>query len=89
MQHFFTTLLTITPGTSCLATIVLSLRDKIHSTVAASLKLALMGFNPDHSTSTTLGLSEKTSLDSANKIQAGSLCYFALQTGTRGMDILR
>ena len=31
------------PGTSCLATIVLSLLDKIHSTVEALLKLALMG----------------------------------------------
>jgi hypothetical protein len=30
-------------GTSCLATIVLSLRDKIHSTAEALLKLALMG----------------------------------------------
>jgi hypothetical protein len=30
------------PGTSCLATIVLSLRDKIHSTAGA----LLMGFNP-------------------------------------------
>jgi hypothetical protein len=33
----------------------------------------------------------KTSLESANKIQAGSagnLCYFALRTGTRGMEIL-
>ena len=34
------------PGTSCLATIVLSLRDKIHSTAEALLKLALMGFQP-------------------------------------------
>jgi hypothetical protein len=32
------------PGTSCLATIVLSLRDKIHSTAEALLKLALIGF---------------------------------------------
>jgi hypothetical protein len=31
------------PGTSCLATIVLSLRDKIHSTAGALLKLAFMG----------------------------------------------
>src|ERR1700722_4857413 len=30
----------IIPGTSCLATIVLSLRDKIHSTAEALLKLA-------------------------------------------------
>jgi len=30
------------PGTSCLATIVLSLRDKIHSTAETLLKLALM-----------------------------------------------
>jgi hypothetical protein len=34
------------PGTSCLATIVLSLRDKIHSTAEALLKLALMGLKP-------------------------------------------
>jgi hypothetical protein len=34
------------PGTSCLATIVLSLRDKIHSTAEALLKLAPMGLNP-------------------------------------------
>ena len=33
----------IIPGTSCLATIVLSLRDKIHSTAEALLNLALMG----------------------------------------------
>jgi hypothetical protein len=31
------------PGTSCLATIVLSLRDKRHSTAEALLKLAFMG----------------------------------------------
>ena len=34
------------PRHSCLATIVLSLRDKIHSTAEALLKLALMGFQP-------------------------------------------
>jgi hypothetical protein len=34
------------PGTSYLATIVLSLRDKIHSLAEALLKLTLMGFNP-------------------------------------------
>jgi hypothetical protein len=34
------------PGTSCLATIVLSLRDKIRSTTEALLKLALMGSKP-------------------------------------------
>jgi hypothetical protein len=33
----------IIPGTKCLATIVLSLRDKKHSTVEALLKLAFMG----------------------------------------------
>jgi hypothetical protein len=33
----------IIPGTSCLATIVLSLRDKIHSTAEVLLKLALWG----------------------------------------------
>ena len=33
----------VTPGTSCLATIMLSLRDKIHSTAEALLKSALMG----------------------------------------------
>ena len=33
----------IIPGTSCLATIVLSLRDKIHATAEALLKLAFMG----------------------------------------------
>jgi hypothetical protein len=33
------------PGTSCLATIALSLRDKNHSTIEAPrIKLALMGF---------------------------------------------
>ena len=32
----------VTPGTSCLATIMLSLRDKIHSPAEAFLKLALM-----------------------------------------------
>ena len=34
------------PGTSCLATIVLSLRDKIQATAEALLKLALMGLKP-------------------------------------------
>jgi hypothetical protein len=34
------------PATSCLATIVLSLRDKIHSTAEALLKLALMWVEP-------------------------------------------
>jgi hypothetical protein len=34
------------PGTSCLATIVLSLRDKIHLTAEALLKLALMLHTP-------------------------------------------
>ncbi len=33
----------IIPGTSCLATIVLSLRDRIHSSAEALLKLAFMG----------------------------------------------
>ena len=33
----------VIPGTSCLATIVLSLRDKIHSTAEALPKLAFMG----------------------------------------------
>jgi hypothetical protein len=33
----------IIPGTSCLATVVLSLRDKRHSTAEALLKLAFMG----------------------------------------------
>jgi hypothetical protein len=36
----------IIPGTSCLATVVLSLRDKIDLTAEALLKLALMGFQP-------------------------------------------
>jgi hypothetical protein len=31
------------PGTSCLATLMLSLRDKIHSTAEALLNSALMG----------------------------------------------
>jgi hypothetical protein len=34
------------PGTSCLATIVLSLRDKIHSTAEALLKSASMRTQP-------------------------------------------
>jgi hypothetical protein len=34
------------PGASCLATIVLSLRDKTHSTAEALLKVALMGLKP-------------------------------------------
>jgi hypothetical protein len=34
------------PGAWCLATIVLSLRDKIHLTAEALLKLALMGWKP-------------------------------------------
>ena len=34
------------PGTSCLATITLSLRDEIHSPAEAELKLALWGFTP-------------------------------------------
>jgi hypothetical protein len=34
------------PGTSYLATIVLSIRDKIHSSPEALLKLTLMGFSP-------------------------------------------
>jgi hypothetical protein len=34
------------PGTSCLATIVLFLRDKIHLIAEALLKLALMGLKP-------------------------------------------
>ena len=34
----------MTPGTSCLATIMLSLWDKIHSPVEALIKLALMGY---------------------------------------------
>ena len=33
----------IIPGTPCLATIVLSLRDKMHATAEALPKLALMG----------------------------------------------
>jgi hypothetical protein len=33
----------MTPGTSCLATIMLSLWDKIHSPAGALIKLALMG----------------------------------------------
>jgi hypothetical protein len=36
----------IIPGTSCLATIVLSLRDKRHSTAEALLKLAFYGLKP-------------------------------------------
>src|SRR5271165_423252 len=36
----------VTPGTSCLATISLSLRDKIHSPAEAKLKLALMRLKP-------------------------------------------
>jgi len=36
------------PGTSYLATIMLSLRDKIHSSAEALLKLALMGMRPYH-----------------------------------------
>jgi hypothetical protein len=39
--------LSASPGTSCLATIVLSLRDENHSTIEAPrIKLALMGFQP-------------------------------------------
>jgi hypothetical protein len=35
------------PGTSCLATIVLSFRDENHSPIEAPrIKLALIGFNP-------------------------------------------
>jgi hypothetical protein len=44
----------IIPGTSCLATIVLSLRDKIHSTAEGLLKLALCFSakeRPEHSLS--------------------------------------
>ncbi len=35
------------PGTSYLATIVLSLRDKIHSLAETLRKVTLMGFNPE------------------------------------------
>jgi hypothetical protein len=43
------------PGTSCLATINLSLRDKSHSpTQGARIKLALMRFNPELNGTKTL-----------------------------------
>jgi hypothetical protein len=63
------------PGTSCLATINLSLRDKsLSPTQGSRIKLALMGFNPGKLKNQRLALKGLEAKDKSRTLLAHSIC---------------